>query len=59
VIEGAQITLFNDANCSRERGVYEWGLSQGRLRLTAVDDPCPFSQLRERFLEASTWSIDA
>lgn len=58
VLDGSRITLFNDANCPAMRGVYEWSL-KGDLRLEAIEDDCPFSQLRERFLELTSWDVFA
>ena len=58
MIEGSRITLFNDANCPAVRGVYKWKLN-GALRLEAIEDDCPFSQLRERFLELTAWDLFA
>ena len=57
-VEGNRITLFNDANCPGMRGVYELKLARS-LRLEAIEDDCPFSQLRERFLELTSWDVFA
>ncbi|MDQ3964047.1 MAG: hypothetical protein M3277_09100 [Actinomycetota bacterium] len=53
-VDGRRLTLFNDANCPAMRGMYEWRLD-GALRLEAVEDECPFSLLRARFLELTSW----
>jgi hypothetical protein len=57
-LEGARLTLFNDANCVEFEGVYEWAVEDDTLRLEAVDDECPFTQLRQRFLLAKDWQLE-
>lgn len=55
VVENERVVLFNDANCPKMRGTYEWQVDDGVLRLEVVEDECPFSDLRMRFLTATTW----
>ena len=50
-----RIILFNDPQCPRMTGQYEWGLSGGALTLVVVEDECPFSDLRQRFLQLMPW----
>ena len=57
-IEGDRIVLFNDANCPAMRGVYEWRLNRVLL-LKAIEDECPYSRLRQRFLELTAWDLFA
>ena len=52
-----RIRLFNDPSCSTFEGVYEWEVADGVLRLHAVEDECPFTQLRQRFLMAKDWQL--
>ena len=54
-VEENRLRLVNDANCIGMEGLYEWNLSGGRLRLEAVEDECPFTRLRQRFLMAKDW----
>ncbi|MGH2757485.1 MAG: hypothetical protein ACRDI3_06830 [Actinomycetota bacterium] len=54
---GDEIVLFNDANCPSTRGRYRWTLAGDRLTLETMEDPCPFSLLRSRFLTATSWDI--
>lgn len=58
-LDGDRITLFNDVGCSRMQGVYTWGVSGEALTLEAIEDECPFSQLRQRFLELTPWLAQA
>jgi hypothetical protein len=39
------------------RGTYSWVLADGKLVLRAIEDECPFSGLRERFMELTAWDI--
>lgn len=55
-VDGSRLELFNDANCLGMRGVYEWGISRGRLSLDVVEDGCPFVSLRAKYLTALPWS---
>lgn len=52
-----QIVLFNDANCIGFEGIYNWSIENGRLYLEAVEDDCPYTQLRQRFLMAKAWNV--
>ena len=56
-LEGNTIVLFNDANCPDMRGTYRVNLSSVAVTLTAIEDDCPFSQLRRRFLELTDWFL--
>jgi hypothetical protein len=40
-------------------GVYGWTLAAGTLTLEVIEDDCPFSQLRQRFLELTSWLAEA
>ena len=40
IVEGRRITLFNDVNCTLERGRYEWERHGPRLVLHEVRDDC-------------------
>jgi hypothetical protein len=55
--EGSQIRLFNDASCTQFEGLYEWTVTDDMLHLEAIDDECPFTQLRQRYLMAKDWSV--
>lgn len=55
-VDGDTLKLFNDANCSSMAGTYRWSRSKGgELRLRAIDDPCPFDDLRAADLEFRPW----
>lgn len=54
-LSGDRLVLFNDSSCPTTEGHYRWSLAGGRLELGVVKDPCPFSQLRSRFLTATRW----
>ena len=54
-VSGDRLTVFNDANCPHEAGVYMWSLDGSRLQLREVDDPCPYDRLRAKFLTATLW----
>ncbi|HZA39173.1 MAG TPA: hypothetical protein VFA00_00955 [Actinomycetota bacterium] len=56
-VEGGQIRLFNDPSCLTMEGVYEWEVAGGVLSLEAVEDECPFTRLRQRFLMAKDWEV--
>jgi hypothetical protein len=55
-VEGNRLTLFNDPNCSRTRGIYTWQLDGGSLRLKTVDDPCAFQGERATDLASDMWT---
>jgi hypothetical protein len=54
-VDGDRLTLYNDANCSSMEGTYRWSRDEGELRLRAIDDPCPFDDLRTADLEFRPW----
>jgi len=54
-VDGGTLTLYNDANCSSMEGTYRWTRSDGELSLRAIDDPCPFDDLRTADLEFRPW----
>ena len=56
-VEGDRLRLFNDANCVTFEGIYEWSVSDGALRLEVVEDECPFTKLRQRYLMALDWNV--
>lgn len=56
VISGTHLTLFNDPECGKVRGVYRWRLKDGQLELTALFDPCAFGQ-RARDLTDARWGV--
>ncbi len=56
-LDGDRITLFNDPECTRMEGVYTWEVSRQALTLTVVEDECPYSQLRQRFLQLTPWLV--
>lgn len=56
-LTGKQVTLFNDPNCSAERGIYAWSLEDGVLRLEVVEDECAFGDVRVRYFTAGPWSL--
>jgi hypothetical protein len=55
VLDGDRLRLFNDANCPQDVGTYTWRVTQGRLELSMVYDPCPFENLRAKDLAAVPW----
>jgi hypothetical protein len=55
-VDGNRLTLFNDPNCSRVRGIYTWRLDGTSLRLNAVDDPCAFEGERATDLASDVWT---
>ena len=58
-LSGEEITLFNDANCPATRGRYRWTVDDGMLSFQVLEDPCPFSDLRQRFLTAMPWEVQS
>jgi hypothetical protein len=52
-----EIVLFNDGNCPAMQGRYRWTLVGDRLTLETIEDPCPYSRLRSRFLTATSWGV--
>jgi hypothetical protein len=57
VLSDNQILLYNDANCVGFEGTYRWEIANGELRLEAIEDECPFTRLRQRFLMAKDWNV--
>lgn len=51
-----RLLLYNDANCIGLEGTYRWAIEEGVLQLQVIDDECPFTKLRQRFLMAKTWN---
>jgi hypothetical protein len=43
-VEGDRLLLFNDAECTHQRGEYRWSLQDGRLQLAVVNDPCAYGR---------------
>jgi len=58
-LSGDSIRLFNDGECPHMEGVYRWERSGGALTLEVVEDECPFSQLRQRFLQLTPWVAES
>jgi hypothetical protein len=54
-VDGDRLTLFNDPNCSRERGTYSWQLEGGSLHLEVVDDTCAYEGERATDLTTEDW----
>jgi hypothetical protein len=55
-VDGNRLALFNDPNCSRERGTYTWEMDGRSLRLDAVDDTCAFQGERATDLASDVWT---
>ena len=55
-VDGDRLTLFNDPNCSRERGTYTWSLRGGSLHLDVIDDTCAFEGERAKDLTTQDWT---
>jgi len=55
-VRGDRVILFNDANCSRTRGIYRWELRRGQLGLIVIDDPCPYVDERSHDLTLAPWT---
>lgn len=56
VVEGDRVTLFNDANCPQDPGVYEVEATAHGLRFDVVSDDCPFSGERALDLMVRPWT---
>jgi hypothetical protein len=52
-----EILLYNDANCVTFEGTYRWSIENDELHLEAIEDECPFTQLRQRFFMAKDWKV--
>jgi hypothetical protein len=55
-VDGDRLALFNDPNCSRERGTYTWRLDGTSLHLEAIDDPCAYQGERALDLATEDWT---
>jgi hypothetical protein len=51
-----RVTLFNDPNCSRTRGRYQWQRTGATLSFRVLDDTCPFEDERADDLTFSAWT---
>lgn len=56
VVDGDRVTLFNDANCPQDRGIYEVDVTAHGLRFRVVEDDCSFSGERALDLMVSPWT---
>ncbi len=54
--EQSTITFFNDPNCPEDRGTYDVALTGGVWSFVAVNDPCAYDNVRERFLTSVSWT---
>lgn len=54
--DGRTITLFNDPNCSQDRGRYRWTLRQGRLTFELLGGTCVYEEARARDLGMVPWT---
>lgn len=54
---GNEILLYNDANCVGFEGTYRWTVTNGELLLEAIEDECPYTKLRQRFMMAKDWNV--
>lgn len=55
-VEGNRLNLFNDPNCSRERGTYSWALRGTSLHLEVIDDTCAYEGERATDLATDAWT---
>jgi hypothetical protein len=55
-VDGDRLALFNDPNCSRERGTYAWQLDGSSLQLEALDDTCAYQGERAVDLATEDWT---
>ena len=53
-VSGDQLYLFNDPYCKEASGEYRWNLSDDKLVLEALQDPCSF-ELRGKNLSGGGW----
>jgi hypothetical protein len=58
VVDGDEITLFNDPVCRDERVTYRYRLDDGALVFEPVRDPCAYQNLRGRYLATYSWRAD-
>ncbi|HVM19326.1 MAG TPA: hypothetical protein VM307_05145 [Egibacteraceae bacterium] len=54
-VDGDRLEIFNDPTCTDTVGVYRWSVDDGDLTLRAIDDPCPYADLRAGYLTATPW----
>lgn len=59
VVEGDEITFFNDPICPSERVTYEYRLEDGVLTFAFQRDPCAFQNLRGKYLTTYPWRARA
>jgi hypothetical protein len=55
-VDGDRLALFNDPNCSRQRGTYTWQLDGTSLHLEALDDTCAYQGERAADLATEDWT---
>jgi hypothetical protein len=55
LVSESEVEFINDPNCPTTSGVYKWALVGGRLEFQVLDDDCPYSELRARYLTAAPW----
>ena len=55
-VAGDRFTIFNDANCSGERGEYRWSRSRSALSFDVLDDVCVAEGERAHDLMFSDWT---
>jgi hypothetical protein len=55
-VDGDRVMFFNDVNCSRTHGLYEWSQTRTSLSFGVLDDPCPFEDERADDLMYSPWT---
>lgn len=55
-VEGDELVIFNDPECSHVVGRYRWTLADESLTLEAIDDSCAFGQ-RADDLTAVSWTL--
>ncbi len=53
-LNGSELALFNDPNCTDVVGRYTWALAEGELRLSAIEDSCSIG-LRAENLTRQPW----
>jgi hypothetical protein len=55
-VDGDRLILFNDPNCSRQRGTYTWQLEGGSLHLETLEDTCAYDGERATDLTTEDWT---
>lgn len=55
-VQGDRAAFLNDPNCTAMRGEYRWRLEGDRLTFEVVEDECPYSGLRRKYLTAAPWN---